>query len=149
MTTQDIINRLNEIYQGEPWFGESLQTKLKSVTPEMAFVQPAGDRHSIAQLVSHMEFWRRSYVEQLKGNDTAAFTGTNKGNWPANNQLKEHGWPSIQQAFEKTHQALVTLLAESKSVPAEMLTNLSGLTDHDIYHLGQIGYVKSYLSNRA
>src|SRR5688572_23534021 len=110
MSAQKIAQRLEEIYRGEPWFGESLQTKLKTVTEETAYRQPVNNKHSIAEILSHMEFWRKSFVHQLKGDTSATFTGTSPDNWPDVDALKKRGWKKLQTSFDETHNELVTLL---------------------------------------
>ena len=146
MTTQNIAQRLENIYQGEPWFGESLQTKLESVSTEKAYAQPVNNRHSIAEILSHMEFWRKSFIEQLKGNDASAYSGDSPENWPSVENLKKLGWEKQKELFRETQQDLVKLLRTSKSVNEDLINNLNGLVDHDIYHIGQIGIVKSLVN---
>lgn len=145
MKTQEIANRLTEIYNGEPWFGESLQTKLENVSVEMAYRQPAPNKHSIAEILSHMEYWRKSFIYQLKGDSSVSFSGDSPDNWPDVANLKKQGWGNQLHAFDETHQQLINLLSKlnDKSISEELVTNLNGLVNHDIYHIGQIGFVKS------
>ena len=156
MTAQDIANRLEEIYRGEPWFGESLQTKLKTVNNETAYRQVVFNKHSIAEILSHMEYWRKSFIHQLKGDTSVTFSGQSPENWPDVDALKKIGWKKQQASFEETHNALVNLLkkinarlpdGQGNSLSEELITNLNGLVDHDVYHMGQIGIVKSLIKN--
>jgi uncharacterized damage-inducible protein DinB len=151
MSAQKIAQRLEEIYRGEPWFGESLQAKLKTVTEETAYRQPVNNRHSIAEILSHMEFWHKSFIHQLKGDTTTSFTGTSPDNWPDVDTLKKRGWRKLQASFEETHHELVTLLnkVNGKPLSDELMTNLNGMVDHDVYHMGQIGIVKSLITSKG
>lgn len=146
MSAQTIAQRLDTIYKGEPWFGESLQTKLKNVSEESAFKQPVNNKHSIAEILSHMEYWRKRFALEVQGKTPAEFSETE--NWPDINALKKMGWRKLQASFEETHNELVTQLkkANGKSVSEELLINLNGMVDHDVYHLGQIGIVKSLVN---
>jgi uncharacterized damage-inducible protein DinB len=148
MSAQKIAQRLEEIYRGEPWFGESLQTKLKTVTEETAYRQPVNNKHSIAEILSHMEFWRKSFIKQLKGEDASSFSGQSPDNWPDVGALKKQGWKKQVASFEETHNQLVSLLNKVNGKPLndELVTNLSGMVDHDVYHMGQIGIVKSLVN---
>ena len=148
MSAQEIAQRLEEIYRGEPWFGESLQTKLKTVTEETAYRQPVNNKHSIAEILSHMEFWHKSFIHQLKGDTSITFNGQNPDNWPDIDALRNRGWKQLQSSFEESHNELVTLLrkANGKPLGEELITNLNGLVDHDVYHMGQIGIVKSLVN---
>ena len=150
MTTENIAKRLEEIYQGEPWFGESIQTKLKSITGDKAYYQPVNNKHSIAEILGHMEFWRKSFILQLKGEDSSAFNGDSPDNWPSVEELKKRGWKNQISSFEETHRMLVGLLkSHNKTLNADLMNNLNGLVDHDIYHLGQIGMVKSLTNGKS
>jgi uncharacterized damage-inducible protein DinB len=146
MSTQTIAQRLEVIYQGEPWFGESLQTKLKNVSEESAFKQPVNNKHSIAEILSHMEYWRKRFALEVQGKTLPEFSESE--NWPDVTALKKQGWKKLQASFEETHKELVGLLEKSngKKLSEELITNLNGMVDHDIYHLGQIGIVKSLVN---
>jgi uncharacterized damage-inducible protein DinB len=146
MSAQIIAQHLDNIYQGEPWFGESLQTKLKNVSEESAFKQPVNNKHSIAEILSHMEYWRKRFALEVQGKIPPEFSESE--NWPSIGDLKKLGWKKLQTSFDETHQELVGLLKKSngKQLSEELIGNLNGLVDHDIYHLGQIGIVKSLVN---
>lgn len=145
MTTQEIANRLDTIYKGEPWFGESFQTKLKNVSEESAFKQPVNNKHSIAEILGHLEYWHKRFALEVQGKTPPEFSEID--NWPDVDSLKKQGWKKLQTSFEKTHHELVSQLnANGKKVSADLLTNLNGMVDHDVYHLGQIGIVKSLVN---
>jgi uncharacterized damage-inducible protein DinB len=145
MSAQTIAQRLDVIYQGEPWFGESLQTKLKNVSDEMAYRQPVNNKHSIAEILSHMEYWRKRLALEVQGKTPPEFSEA--GNWPEVSDLKKRGWKKLQASFEETHHELVGALKKSNGkLSEELITNLNGMLDHDVYHLGQIGIVKSLVN---
>jgi uncharacterized damage-inducible protein DinB len=145
MSAQTIAQRLEMIYQGEPWFGESLQTKLKNVTEEMAYRQPVNNKHSIAEILSHMEYWRKRFALEVQGKTPPEFSEAE--NWSEVSDLKKRGWKKLQVSFEETHNELVNSLKKANGkLSEELITNLSGMVDHDVYHLGQIGIVKSLVN---
>jgi uncharacterized damage-inducible protein DinB len=145
MSAQPIAQRLDVIYQGEPWFGESLQTKLKNVSEENAFKQPVNNKHSIAEILSHMDYWHKRFAAELQGKTLPEFSESE--NWPEVGDLKRIGWKKLQTSFEETHQELVSALQKANSkLSEELITNLNGMVDHDVYHLGQIGIVKSLVN---
>lgn len=147
MTTQEIAKRLEDIYEGEPWFGESLQTKLKNVTADNAFQQPIHNKHSIAEIIGHMEYWRKSFIFQLKGDQSVSFSGDSPDNWPSIDDLKKRGWKNQLASFNDTQKLLVGLLkSNTKPLSEDLMNNLNGMVDHDVYHMGQIGIVKSLVT---
>lgn len=149
MKAQEIADRLSEIFNGEPWFGEPLQSKLENVNAEMAYYQPAPGKHSIAEILSHMEYWRKSFVHELSGDKSISFSGDSPDNWPVLADLKKLGWEKQLKSFEATHQQLIKQLNALKDtpLPENLRVNLNGLVNHDIYHIGQIGFVKSMASS--
>jgi uncharacterized damage-inducible protein DinB len=145
MSAQTIAQRLDTIYKGEPWFGESLQTKLKNLSEENAFKQPVNNKHSIAEILSHMEYWHKRFALEVQGKTPPEFSETE--NWPEVSTLKKRGWKKLQASFDETHNELVRSLKKANGkLSEELITNLNGMADHDVYHLGQIGLVKSLVN---
>jgi uncharacterized damage-inducible protein DinB len=140
--SSEFAHRLKEIYAGEPWFGESIQTKLKNVTAERAFQQPLKGEHSIAELLSHMEFWRKSFLYHLRGDKSIKFTNDHPQNWPSVDDLKAKGWELLCLSFTETHHALLNELENGPALTDDQILYLNGIIEHDIYHMGQIGIVK-------
>lgn len=145
-TPGELLENLNTIYNGEPWFGESLLTKVSNVTEAQAFQPAHPGEHTIAEIVSHMEFWRRSILAQLRGDSNGHFTGDNPENWPELDRLKKRGWAAVKKAFEETQSALVKELGAKKSLPEELAGTIAGTLQHDVYHIGQIGLVKKLVA---
>ena len=137
---------LRTLLDGEPWFGESLSAKLAGVTPDMAFAKPLNREHSIAEIVGHMDFWRRAALARLRGERAESFTGSHPDNWPAPDRLRAKGWEAIRKDFDATQAELMEALGNTRSLPPDVAEFLSGTLQHDVYHLGQIGYVKKLVS---
>ncbi len=135
---QELANRLDSIYRGEPWFGESIQMKLKDVTEPHAFQQPKPGRHSVAEILTHMQYWRTIFLNRIKGDKSV----TSGPDWPDVYTLKQAGWKDIRVSFEAAHEALIQALRSCDSSDESLVADLHGLVEHDIYHLGQIGIVK-------
>jgi uncharacterized damage-inducible protein DinB len=140
------VKRLEEIYSGEPWFGESILTKLKDVAEVSAFKQPKAGEHSIAELVAHMIFWRRAALQKITGNDAAAFSMQSPDNWPALESLKKMGWKKLTESLRETQESLVSELHKNAPLSDEVSAQINGTIEHDIYHLGQIAIVKKLVA---
>jgi hypothetical protein len=138
----EFAKKLEEIYTGEPWFGESLLTKLGNITSERAFHQPLPGEHSIAELLSHMEFWRKSILYHLRDDKSINFTTDHPENWPTLEAIKTKGWEQLCASFKETHSALIHELNTLPVLTEDQIAYLNGIIEHDIYHLGQIGIVK-------
>jgi len=138
----EFAQKFEELYAGEPWFGESIMTKLNSITSERAFQQPSPGEHSVAELLCHMEFWRRSILFHLRDDKSINFTADHPENWPSLEELKRKGWKKLCTSFTDTHNALVSALNNNPTLTNDQVIYLNGIVEHDIYHLGQIGIVR-------
>ena len=52
-----ILKHLDNVNNGEPWFGRSVFAILEEVDPEKAFTKPNGSEHSMIELLYHMNTW--------------------------------------------------------------------------------------------
>lgn len=104
------------------------------------------NKHSIAEILSHMEYWRKRFALEVQGKRPPEFSEIE--NWPDVSDLKKRGWKKLQASFEETHNELVGSLkkANGKPISDDLVANLNGMVDHDVYHLGQIGIVKSLVN---
>ncbi len=150
------IRHLNELTLGDAWLDESFQKKLMPVDESNAFLRPLPDLHSVAELVSHLTEWKISVLSILKGG-RRTLTMTSPENWLTNEQLRPVGWNALQQKFFDTHNELIEFLQTinddllGKQVPEEsgdFNHMLTGVIDHDVYHLGQLGITIKYLKMR-
>lgn len=140
------VKRLEEIYSGEPWFGESILAKLKDVTEASAFTQPKAGEHAIAELVAHMIFWRKAALQKLMGNDAAAYTMQHPDNWPTLAALKKNGWKKLTESLRETQEALLRELHKNHPLTDDLAAQVNGTIEHDIYHLGQVAIVKKLIA---
>ncbi|MEQ9305541.1 MAG: DinB family protein [Marinoscillum sp.] len=149
MTLREIIEQFNEVYEGEPWFGNSISTYLQEISPEMVSTR-MNSGHSIGQIIAHMIVWRNYTIEKLKGEDLKIKLGSDE-DW-ANQEFNAENKTELYSQFKSTQKTLNQLLnAQNDSllneqVPGEKFnfhTLLVGLVQHDIYHLGQIYLLKS------
>lgn len=156
-----MIDQLREVHEGKPWMGSSLKGKLARITEEEAFIRPLGNVHSIAEILSHLTFWRQEAILKIQSGKGSK-TDDHPDNWPSNAQLRQQGWLALWATYETSLAALITLL-ETKDdsfldeqyydtdfkghYPYRFLIN--GMLHHDIYHLGQLGLIIRLLREQA
>lgn len=146
-------NRFQEIYNGSPWYGETIDAKLNDVSDGNAFLQPINGVHSVGEIVSHMIYWRKALIARLEGG-TFNTSMESEDNWKNVEELKASGWKKLKSAFDKSQLAITTLLEKQSddflkteySQGTSMESLIQGIIDHDVYHLGQIGLVKKMIS---
>jgi uncharacterized damage-inducible protein DinB len=138
-----IINTLKHTYEKNAWHGPAIREALADVKESQA-ANRIGNSHSIVELVTHMTAWRNYVTEKLKGNDS--FELTDEQNFP-----NDKDWKKALTALEQSQENLLNALDQT---PEEKLTEkvpgrefkfyvmLHGIIHHDIYHAGQIMFLK-------
>jgi len=149
--TEFLADQLRRAHTGEAWHGPALKEVLAGVTPEMASSRPIPDAHSIWEIARHVAAWIPAVGRRLNG-EAVDLTG-------------DQDWPpadSRNDAWQKTLTSLdsetVALEAAIRALPADSLrkgvpgTNysvrfmLEGVTQHHLYHAGQIAMLKKFLA---
>lgn len=147
----ELVAQFNTIYAGKPWYGDSITEILDQVNEKVAYWQPNQKSHSIAQLVWHMTYWRQALIKRLKGDSTYKGSMKSEANWSTPEKLKSIGWDNIRTLLAESQHELTTLLCEQKdSLLSKPYTEkasyqelIVGIIQHDLYHTGQIAYLKT------
>jgi len=152
--TQSISRNIQNILNGEPWFGRPVFAILNEIDPKIVYKKPDGDAHSIAELLYHMITWAEFCLRQLEKADKKLIEEIQARDW-RNIEPSVHPWKNGLEELRTIHDQIIEAL-ESKD--DEWLKEkvhfrkfnyrfmLNGLIQHDIYHLGQIAYVKKLLA---
>ncbi len=158
MQKATLIEQLNSLYEGPNWIGVSFKPVLKGVTAALAFRQPPGGRHSIAEIVKHMMAWKALGVRQLKGEGKASISQAATFSLKRYATADEQAWKQLLQDYDKTHRQLIAALRTAtqqqlQQKAAKRSYSLAYLADglmlHESYHLGQLAFVKKQLQQLA
>jgi len=151
-----LSEQIKDAYEGDPWFGRNAKTLLSEVDEAMVFEKPNG-QHSIVELLWHMINWREFTISRFKkdnGNDLHYFE---INDWRKLDHSNKNLWQQGLQRLQQTQDELIELLQQQND---ELLNQnveernynfrklLNGIVQHDIYHLGQIAYLKKLLKNK-
>ncbi len=151
---QSIIRNMENTLDGGPWYGRPVYAVLREVDSSIAYKKPGSGSHSLIELLYHMLTWAEftlKRVEKDKINDLAAFE---KLDWREIDP-KIHDWDEALAAFIATHQQIVAILQTKDDAFLNETVDyrqydfrylLNGLIQHNIYHLGQIVYLKKLLA---
>jgi uncharacterized damage-inducible protein DinB len=151
-----IEDQLRRALEGGAWHGPAVLELLAGVSPDQAQARPIPGGHSIWGLVLHLGGTYRLVLRRLRG-DAAPLA-------------PEEDWPSLPEATTENWRAAVEgLRALSEEVRREVAgfdpgrldrplvadppytayTQFIGLTQHDLYHAGQIALLKRALAGHA
>ena len=149
-----IITTLKSVLEDEPWFGQSVMKILQSIDTHIVYQKPNENSHSVIDLLYHMNTWAEFVLNRMEKNKKENSADFEKLDWRKIDPA-EHTWEKGIAQFKVTHDLIIELL-ETKD--DEFLLEkvdereydfgflLQGIIQHDIYHIGQIAYVKKLLS---
>lgn len=152
-----ILEQLNDLHYGRPWVGNSFHKMIEGVDEDLVFVRPLEGMHSLAEIYSHLTFWRKQALVKIKSG-AGGKTDDSKENWLDLGSLKKEGWDSIISDHDSSLSQYINLLEEKDDsfleesyydndfggkYPYKFL--VYGILHHDVYHLGQLGIVMKFL----
>ena len=142
------VSEFENMYNGEPWYGRSLESILGDVDPTVVFKKPNPAAHSIFEIVHHMYVWRELLVKRLKGDTKSKISMNSTEDWsPVPDTGPEKAWKELIQKLDQNQQSLIPALAQWKDEALDspfagteypLRTFLNGHLQHDIYHIGQV-----------
>ena len=148
-----IISALRTVVEGEPWFGKPIMTLLREVDPTTVYKKPNDNSHSLIELLYHMLNWAEFTLKRIENEDDDDVAIFERQDW---RQIvsAEHTWEKAVAQFKVTNDLIIEALQSKKDsflndkVDYREYTFrflLNGLIQHNIYHAGQIAYVKKLL----
>jgi uncharacterized damage-inducible protein DinB len=150
---QSLIKNLQEVVNGEPWYGQSVNAIFKTIDATSVYKKPSQNSHSLIQLLYHMNIWAEFTLAQIenKVTDVSVFE---KKDWIEINPA-EHTWEKGTKQFNSVHEEIINELQKRtdnfldgavKFRDYNFRYLINGLIQHNIYHLGQIVYLnKSFI----
>ena len=153
--TQYIIKSFESTLSGQPWFGRAVYEILGEVEESKASTKPNGTEHSMLDLIWHMNTWAEFTLGAVENRTVEEMKKIEANDWRAIDP-KVHTWKKGIEQLKATHGKIIELLKqkEGDAFLKDIVTNrqynfrflLNGLVQHNIYHLGQIAYIKKMLA---
>ena len=148
-----LIRELENTLNGEPWFGRSVYEILDEVNKKQVFIKPAGQEHSLIELLYHMYNWASFTANRVAGKKD------NEPGMPAHTDWTTidpaiHSWSKGLKQFKAAHADIIKLLSKKDDSFLEQKVDyrdydfyflINGLMQHNIYHLGQVAYINKLL----
>lgn len=148
-----IAEQLKDAYEGEPWFGRNIKEIMNEIDEAIVFEKPNG-QHSILELLWHMITWKEFTFSRLQNDNQKSLHYFEENDWRELDHSNKTLWQQGLQQFEKLHNELIEIIQRQKDelLPQQVGGRkydfrklLYGIVQHDIYHLGQIAYIKKML----
>ena len=150
---RSIIDNLKEVLSGNPWYGKSAMALFDEIDPAIVYYKPNDQSHSLIELLYHMVTWAAFTQHRLMKDRQMDSDTVQALDWQEIDPAI-HTWENgVAQFTEATNLIIQLLEASSDQLPDEKVDYrdynfrilLNGLVQHNIYHLGQIAYVKKLL----
>ena len=152
---QAIIRNLQNVNTGQPWYGRPVFDLLDEVPEQITSIKPASHPHSCIDLLYHMITWAEFTLKRVEKDVISDLDTFEKLDWrEIDPQI--HGWSEGIKQFKEIHEKLVSLLlAKDDAFLKEKVDYrdynvrflLNGLIQHNIYHIGQIAYIRKMLAD--
>ena len=145
-----IIKNFETTLTGQPWFGRAVYEILQEVDVSKVNIKPNGSDHSMIVLLWHMNTWAEFVLASLENKTADEMKAIEANDWREIDP-KVHTWKKGLEQLKATHNNIIEILSKkedsflSEIVPTRKFNfrfMLNGLIQHNIYHLGQIAYVK-------
>ena len=150
-----LIDQLIDAYEGDPWFGRPGKQLLAEVDTKTAFIK-LNNQHSIVELVWHMITWREFTINCLHHSSEFELKFFENLDWREIDHSNQALWPEALDKLDETQNKLVTLLQGQEDALLEQNVRernynyrklITGIVQHDIYHLGQIAFITKQIQN--
>jgi uncharacterized damage-inducible protein DinB len=153
-TIERLVDQLRRSAEGEAWHGPSVREALDGVTVHDASEHPIPGAHSIRELVLHMAAGIQLVLRRLDGDGRQL---TPEEDWPTPSEPTEDAWrreiASLFALNQRLREAVATFPATRLDDPLvphppySAFTQFIGLTQHDLYHAGQIVLLRRALGH--
>lgn len=151
---EKMIQELSEVFEGEPWYGQSVMRKLENVPYKIGYKTCIPESHNVAQIIGHLIAWKSFALEKLKACKDFDIKIDSRKDWPVLEVRTRQEWEGLKRKLVMVQSQIYELLekkedefldegVDGKDYNVEYL--LRGLIQHDIYHLGQVGLIESQL----
>lgn len=146
-----IIHDIKQCFDGKPWYGISVWEKLDSISWEIVNDKKYGAK-TIAVLVQHIINWRIFVLQKLDGNADYDLVIDGPADWTEIHIKNQQEWDALKLSLRQTQNELLEKLSNAsndlleKRVPGKeytFLPILTSISQHDIYHLGQIAMLNA------
>jgi uncharacterized damage-inducible protein DinB len=150
---QYIIGSLQRTLDGEPWYGRPVANMLQEIDPALAYEKAGPKAHTLADLLWHMNAWAEFTLKRLEGDKKTDDAYMEQIDWrPIDPKI--HTWQEGLKQFKYLNEQIISVLKQKDDNLLKEMVDfreynfrflLNGYIQHNIYHIGQVAYLKKLL----
>src|SRR5436190_24342654 len=106
---QLIINNLQSVNSGEPWFGRAVYQILDEVNPVIVYQNPNDNSHSLIELLYHMLTWADFTLKRIEKDQIQDMSAFEKLDWREIDPAI-HSWEKALAEFKSVNEKIIRLL---------------------------------------
>jgi len=160
MTNIEILLRMiDEAFDKKSWHGTNLRGAIRGLSADEAAWRPSERRHNIWEITLHAAYWKYTVRRRLRGEKRGTFPlkGSNWFRRPEPPSDIEEQWRTDVALLLSVHKGLraaISELSPEKLARAayggstSILSLVTGIAAHDLYHAGQIQLLKKLYQER-
>ena len=151
---ESIIRSLKSTLEGQPWFGRPVYSILNEIHPALVYKKPHEKSHSLIDLLYHMITWAEFTSKRIQKDQEKDLKAFEELDWRMIDPVA-HTWLNGINEFKEIHEQIINVLGTKTDEFLKEKVDyreynfrflLNGLIQHNIYHLGQIAYLKKLLA---
>lgn len=151
---QSIIQKIEEVNSGQPWFGKPVFSILEEVNTKKVYHRPNDTDHSMIELLYHMITWADFTLKRIEKDPDMDLAAFEKMDWRLINP-EVHTWKKSLAEFRSIQKKIVLALKKKDDTFLKEIVGfrkynyrflLHGMIEHNIYHIGQIAYLNKMLA---
>ena len=155
-----LLRFIDEAFDRKSWHGTNLRGSLRGLTVADVLWRPQPQRHNIWEVALHAAYWKYTVRRRLLGEKRGSFPlkGSNWFDRPIVGAEDETHWKSDVALLVSTHVSLRSAVSQltSKDLARHpdggtttILSLITGIAAHDLYHAGQIQLLKRLRADHA
>jgi hypothetical protein len=147
--TLALAAHLEEVTTGEPWFGRAIFSLLDEIDESKVFTRPGNREHSLIELLYHMITWASFTEKRIRKEPEPDLKAFEKLDWRKISP-DTHKWKDGVRELRTIFESIISLIREKEDHFLDETVEyrkydfrylIIGITEHTIYHMGQIAYL--------
>ncbi|WP_077416501.1 hypothetical protein [Chryseobacterium sp. JV274] len=125
-----------------------ISLNIDSITHEESMIFPNGEANCMNWILGHLIHIRNPFLNILGEEsvwDSEKFSCYNRGEIPLERKDELVSFEDLKSYLKQSQERLETKLGTLTSFKPEMVNDISTLSLHEIYHSGQLGYLRRIL----
>jgi uncharacterized damage-inducible protein DinB len=88
-TGEKIATAFENIFSGQPWYGDAIYKIFGRITFDTAYEKPSPAAHNVAEILLHMLSWTEEVMDRMNGMTAST---PSSGDWPPTGAPDEQKW---------------------------------------------------------